>query len=379
MKNTPVALLGIFLASVLASSDAASEYLAYSITEKAKTPLPENIDSIEAKHLVNLEWGEFDGRRSRVGVLEADNTSSASSFTITTMGGTMDYGGANTQVPMNGIEAIVTDTMARTGRFRLVERKVLGDVLAEQDLASSGRVAKPSGAATGNVLGAQYLVQLVITDYEAKTKSSKGGIGGFVTNRVPGLGGVGLSRGEGRVGINFRLIDATTSEVLYTKQVESIIKNAGLIVGGGALIGDVGLGGFYSSYSKTPIGQAVIAGINKGVYELIKQIGAQPAEGSIIKADANEIWINLGADVVTVGEQLTVMHKGEELIDPDTGISLGSMDTNLGSIQVSQTQEKFSIARPVSLSGNPARGDKVVSQAAPPTIEYASSFTPPRR
>ena len=79
------------------------------------------------------------------------------------------------------------------------------------------------------------------------------------------------------VGLNFRLIDATTSEVLYTKQVESIIKESGLTLAGAGWTGDAVLGGFISSYAKTPIGQAVIAGINKGVYDVIKEIGARPA------------------------------------------------------------------------------------------------------
>ena len=61
---------------------------------------------------------------------------------------------------------------------------MLGQVLREQDLVSSGCIAKPSGAKTGNVLGAQYLVQLVITDYEAKTSGTNSGIGGLVTSRV---------------------------------------------------------------------------------------------------------------------------------------------------------------------------------------------------
>jgi curli biogenesis system outer membrane secretion channel CsgG len=367
----------LLVAASLAGS-AAADYLAYSITDTDRSPLPQRIDKVQARHLVNLEWGDYNGKRSRVGVLQVDNRSSAGSYTVVTVGGVVDYGG-NSQVPVNGIEAIVTDTMNRSGRFRLVERQVLGDVLGEQDLAASGRVAKPSGAATGKVLGAQYLVQVVVTDYESKTSSSKGGLGGFVSRRVPALGGVGVSSGEGRVGLNFRLIDAVTSEVVYTKQIESIIKESGFTVGGAGYFGDMALGGFYDTYKKTPIGQAVIAGINKGVYELVQQVGAAPAEGSVIKADANEIWINLGADVIAVGEQLTVMKKGEELIDPETGISLGSSDTVLGTIEVSRVQEKFAIARPAALSATPGRGDKVVSLAPPPSIEFASSFRAPKK
>ncbi len=188
-----------------------------------------------------------------------------------------------------------------------------------------------------------------------------------------------MSRGQGRVGINFRLIDATTSEVLYTKQVESVMKQSGLFLAGAGWNSDAVMGGFMSSYAKTPIGQAVIAGINKGVYDVVKEIGARPAEGTVIKAEGKRVWLNIGDDGVDIGDRLTVMAKGEELIDPETGISLGSADTKVGDIEVIQVSEKFSIAQSVSLPKPPSRGDRVVSQAPPPPIEYAASWQPPKK
>lgn len=359
---------------------AQAEYLAFAVGEVSEIALPERIDKIDAKYLLNMKWSEYVGARSRVAVLEVDNNSSSSSYNMTGPDGqsfSWSFDNAD-QVPVNGIEAIVTDVMNQTGRFRLVERQVLGSILQEQDLAASGRIAKPSGAKTGNILGAQYLVQVVVTDYEANTSSTSGGALGVLT-RIPLLGGIGVKSGKGRVGLNFRLIDAETSEVLYTKQIESIIKESGLTVGGAAFGGGGALGGFFSNYAKTPIGQAVIAGINKGVYGLIKEIGVAPASGSIIKTEGNKVWINIGSNVVSVGELLTVMSKGEELIDPDTGISLGSSETQIGSIRVSQAQEKFSIADAVALNGNVKRGDKVISTVAPPNIEFADKWKTPKR
>ena len=362
-----------FLALVASTSWA--EYLAYSVSADGNRPLPENIDAIEAKHLLNIEWGTFQGAKSRLGVLQVDNTSGAGSYTISTGGTTVEYGGYGTQVPMNGIEAIVTDTLARTNRFRLVERAVLGDVLGEQDLAASGRVAQPSGAATGNVLGAQYLVQVVVTNYETDVKDSSKGIGGFLT-RAAGLpvAGVGIQSGEGVVGLNFRLINAETSEIMFTKQIESVIKESGLTFGGGVVFSGGGRGGFMDEYSKTPIGQAVIAGINKGVFDLVKQIGTQAASGSVVKAEGGQVWLNLGEDSVAIGDQLNIMRKGEELIDPDTGISLGSSDTLLGTVEVMQVQPQFSIARTVAVNGDVARGDRALSLATPAEMEFASSW-----
>ncbi|MGB5738531.1 MAG: hypothetical protein WBM54_04240, partial [Woeseia sp.] len=157
-----------------------------------------------------------------------------------------------------------------------------------------------------------------------------------------------------------------------------VINESNLSLGGIGFGSDIALGGFFSSYSRTPIGQAVIAGINQGVFDLIKEIGSKGAEGSIVKADAAQIYLNLGEDSVAVGDILEVRSKGEELIDPETGISLGGAETVLGTIRVTQVQEKFSIAAPAALSTTPARGAKVVSTTPPAPLEFADSFSNPK-
>lgn len=369
----------VLLAGGLGSMTAAADYLAYAVGEEARVPLPESIDGIDARYLLNLEWGDYDGARSRLGVLPVDNTSGSRSFTMAGAGGSYGWSMDDAdQVPVNGIEAIVTDVLNRTGRFRLLERQALEAVLDEQDLASTGRVARPSGAATGNVLGAQYLVQVVVTDYESKTSGTSGGLGALFGDRVPVIGGVGVKSGTGRVGLNFRLIDAETSEVAYSRQVESTINETGLTFGGGASSDQGDLAGFFSSYSRTPIGQAVIAGINKGVYELAKQIGAAAASGAVVKAEPGRIWVNLGAGTVAQGDVLRVLEEGEALIDPETGLDLGSSTMEIARATVMQVEEKFSIAALESGATVPARGDRVESMAAPPSMEFADTWQVPR-
>ncbi len=303
-------MMSVFLAMVMALGglqNALADYVAYSVGEKDKSPLPERLDKIDTKYLLNIEWGDYSGRKTRLGVLKVDNNSSSSSFTVTSSLGDVNYSDSTTGVPVNGIESIVIDSLAQTGRFRLVERAELASVLGEQDLVTSGRIAKSSGAETGNVLGAEFLVQLVITDYETKTSGTDKGVGGLLFSKIPLFGG-----------------------------------------------------------------------INQAVFELIKQVGAKPPEGSIVKADASQIYTNLGQDSVAVGDRLQVLRKGEELIDPETGISLGGSSTAIGEIEVTQVQEKFSIASPVSMNGSPERGDKVVGTKIAAPLEFASKWKKPK-
>ena len=360
-----------------------SDYLAYTVGEKSEIPLPENIDGIEAKYLVSLKWGAYTGPQSRVMVLPIEDINAEPESVVMKRKSEGEVTEeievtAKSKVSVTEVEALVINAINQTGRFRLVERQMLGEVFKEQDLGESGRLARPSAAKVGNVLGAQYMMKVVVTDYEedVSTRRDAGAVG--VLSKAVGLGGASVTTKESRVGMSFRLIDAETSELLFTKQIETYISESNRVFGGGIAAGGVGAIGVFTRYLKTPLGQAIIAGINKGVYELVKQIGSLPASGRVIKAEGDKVWVNIGKDVVSPGDVLKVKSKGEELIDPDTGISLGSDDTEIGTVRVSQAEEKFSVAQVVSTTGLVKRGDKVISTVLPPRIEFADRWEEPR-
>ena len=371
------ALAGAILALAVAGM-AHADYVAYAVTEKGEFPLPESLEGIDHKNLISMRWGEYVGARSRVAVLEVDNTSDAGTFTISGPGGEV-YSAANfdyaQQVPVNGIEAMVTDVMQRSARFRMVERESLGAVLDEQNLGDSSRVSQPSAAKIGKVLGAQYLVQAVVTSYEPEYKKKKGGLGGITKGL---LGGAKVGKSKSLVGMNFRLIDAETSEIIFTKQVDVIMSTTEFALGGAGWGSGGALGGFLSNYSKTPIGQGVMTAVNIGVYALVQQIGSAPVDGSVIKVEADRIYVNLGDDVLNPGDTLTAVIMGEELIDPDTGLSLGGEEEAIGTLQVISVAEKFSIAEPLRCDASRlTRGDKIVPAKEAAPLQYAAAWDGP--
>ena len=212
----------------------------------------------------------------------------------------------------------------QTGRFRLVERQMLNEVFKEQDLGDSGRFAKPSAAKIGNVLGAQYMMKVVVTDYEedVSTKRDAGAVG--ILSKAGGSWCCECDEERKSRGYEFS-IDRCRDErvVILRKQIETYISESNRVFGGGIGAGGVGAIGVFTRYLKTPLGQAIIAGINKGVYELVKQIGSLPASGRVIKAEGDKLWVNIGKDVVSPGDVLKVKSKGEELIDPGYGDQSG--------------------------------------------------------
>ena len=105
---------------------------------------------------------------------------------------------------------MLTNELAGTDKFKLVERHKLGAVLDEQDLAQSGRVKKSTGAKLGQMTGAQYVVVATVSAFDNKTRDTGGGIS------FHGIG-VGGKQEEAYIAVDLRVIDTTSGEILQVE------------------------------------------------------------------------------------------------------------------------------------------------------------------
>jgi len=156
-----------------------------------------------------------------------------------------------------GMADQVVDALVNDGSFRVIERKKLDTVLAEQDFAASDR-ADPSAAKlakVGKVLGVKYIIAGSITKFGGEEKNySTGGIGG---RRLGALGGLGLKKAKTEVSLTARVIDATTGEILVSTKGEGVSnKGGGLRVAAGAFGGAGGFSMSSSDYKSSAIGEA---------------------------------------------------------------------------------------------------------------------------
>jgi curli biogenesis system outer membrane secretion channel CsgG len=247
-------------------------------------------------------------------------------------------------------EMVITELM-RTNRFIVVERGALNEVLSEQDLGASGRVRQETAARIGEVLGAQVLVKGAITEFIEK---ESGGAGGIVISGI----GIGGKTSTGHVAMDMRLIDATTGQILQSERAEGKITSSG--IGGIAFFSGVAFGG--TAYKKTALGKATRAAVSEAVMFIVNNMEDQPWQGSVVKVEGNQIYINAGYNMnISPDAVFTVFSKGEELIDPTTGLSLGSALKRSGTVRVSQVSDKFSVAVVIEGSGF-KRGDVVKLQ-----------------
>ncbi|HEX7831617.1 MAG TPA: CsgG/HfaB family protein [Thermoanaerobaculia bacterium] len=153
------------------------------------------------------------------------------------------YGGVGSD-----LAGMLTNELAGTGNFKMVERDKLDAVLDEQDLADSGRVSKKSGAKIGKLTGAQYLVVATLTAFESDVK----GTGGGLSFRGISVGG---KKEDAYLAVDLRVIDTTTGEIEFTRTIEARASSGGLAVG----VYRGGFGGNLSKYEKTPTGKAIRA------------------------------------------------------------------------------------------------------------------------
>jgi curli biogenesis system outer membrane secretion channel CsgG len=153
------------------------------------------------------------------------------------------YGGVGSD-----LAGMLTNELAGTGNFKMVERQKLDAVLDEQDLADSGRVSKKTGAKIGKLTGAQYLVTATLSAFESDVK----GTGGGVSFRGISVGG---KKEDAYMAVDLRVIDTTTGEIEFTRSVEARASSGGLAVG----VYRGGFGGNLSKYEKTPTGKAIRA------------------------------------------------------------------------------------------------------------------------
>jgi curli biogenesis system outer membrane secretion channel CsgG len=237
-------------------------------------------------------------------------------------------------------EMVITELM-NTNRFIVVERGALNEVLTEQDLGESGRIRTETAARVGEVLGAQVLVKGAVTEFIEK---ESGGAGGIVISGI----GIGGKTNTGHVAIDMRLIDATTGQILQSHRAEGQIKSTG--IGGIAFFKGVVFGG--TTFKKTALGQATRASVKDAVRFVVENMEDQAWQGRVVKVDGGKIYINAGSNMNISNDMVfTVYAKGEELIDPDTGLSLGSTMSRSGTVRVIQVADKFSVAQTIEGSG----------------------------
>ena len=171
-----------------------------------------------------------------------------------------------------GISDMLVDELVNDGSFRVIERKRLDAILAEQDLAQSER-ADPSAKTLvqiGKLLGARYVVTGSVTKFGTENSNKSFSGGGWGSKY--GVGSVGTAKGKANVAIATRVIDTTTGEIMASAKGEGTSKRSGLLLAGsgGGAVGAAGHIEFGSSgFRDTILGEATEVAVKETATKLI--------------------------------------------------------------------------------------------------------------
>lgn len=251
-----------------------------------------------------------------------------------------------------GLAAQLTTALIESGHFIVVERAALGDVLREQEMALEKVVSKETTAKVGQVLGAQLLVKGAVTEFEQEA----GGGGLRLGIGLPGIGlGGGATTVNAHVGMDLRLIDTTTGQVVRSLRAEGKASKTG--VAATIDVRNVSLGG--DVFQTTPLGIATREAIQRAVLAIQSHMERVPWTGRVMEVIDNQVYINAGQDAaIKVGDTFAVTSVVRELTDPETGAVRGLIENQVGQVRVEKVEEKLSVGQ--MLQGiAPKRGDLV--------------------
>lgn len=225
------------------------------------------------------------------------------------------------RAPGDGMADMLTTALVKSGEYTVVERKDVAAVLEEQRLGESGAVTQESATRLGKVLGVELAVVGSVTEFGHSKQDIGGTVKGF---------GLGVKKQKATVAVDVRLISTTTGEILKAEHVRREESSSGLSV-------STREGSFNnaSDFDNSIVGKATRAAIEDIVTLIRENAGETTWSGKVILVKEGTVYFKPGEDGgVKIGDRFAVFQKGEDLIDPDTGLSLGSEENKIGLLEV---------------------------------------------
>jgi|KBSSwiStaDraftv2_1062776.scaffolds.fasta_scaffold00031_22 curli biogenesis system outer membrane secretion channel CsgG len=251
----------------------------------------------------------------------------------------------------NAQDMLVTE-LVKSGRYRVIERERLNDILREKGLSIGGDIDPRTAVQAGKLLGVEYLCGGSITELGVANRNvSTGGVGGLL-GRATGIGvpSVNVRSQKMDAAFDARCFSTTTGEIVWADSATESTSDSSVYV--------AGAGGGVDDQRKLdrlvrPVVVKLAASLSKKELASSGLGGSGDASGvagKIAKADGGVLYLNVGSEAgVKEGEEFDVYRVGEQIKDPDTGELLGVNETRVGRIRVTSVKgPRLSTASAVS-------------------------------
>ncbi len=309
------------------------------------SPVRDTLNTDDDQDWIGLRFTEYDGPRMRLGVLKVINKSAESE----------ERGWAEKiEVPVSGIQELLTVALYDTRRFDVIEQKRIADIEAQQTRKDVTEPSPSSIVNVGKVVGAQYLVYGTVNEWSPERASRSMGPGSVFA----------AGKKEAEVAITFALADVATGQILFTTAERARLGEWSF--GWGAPGGGGG-----ATTQKTPVSYAVRACVSKAAFKIARFLRDRKWKGSVVDIKGGDVYVNAGSQQGMAPQmKLSVQSVRGIVRDPESRMVLGEDLRGIGTLDVIAVQNGFSVARVVEGCRGIKRGDRV---------ELATSPLPPER
>jgi curli biogenesis system outer membrane secretion channel CsgG len=305
------------------------------------TVIPSVMAAPQPIHIASgVEQINLKGKR-RIAVLDFDFASvSESGYSLGLYG---DEGGAK------GISNLLTNKLVQNGNFIVVERSRIEAILAEQNLAVSGRIEPTTAVQIGRILGVDAVLLGSVTKFYVEDKSQGVSLGGFL-----GLGG-NSKKQTATVQLTTRLVSTATGEILAVSEGNG---KANASNQGGSVFG------ISSSSDGDSADRILGAAVEQAVDQVVGSLAASAPKlaalpgivptDSLVIADVSgdQVVLNKGGNEgFRPGMILTVERVLKEIKDPTTGQLLKRETQAIGRLQLTEVDAGVSTAKILSGTG----------------------------
>jgi curli biogenesis system outer membrane secretion channel CsgG len=214
----------------------------------------------------------------------------------------------------------ITDNIINTRKFEVVERDRLEAVMSERNLADAGLLEEGTAPEAGKIKAAGWIIYGSVLSLGVDADAAT-------------LGNMAASKVTAKVEIQLRLADASTGSIKASKTIISTKSQSRMVGDGRATAGNI---------SEQVLTDAIRDASQK-ITEALMEL-AYPVK--VIKVNRADMIVTMTKEQAVPDSVYEVFAPGEGLIDPDTGISLGSSEEYIGRVVVKRSMPKFTIMEP---------------------------------
>jgi curli biogenesis system outer membrane secretion channel CsgG len=214
--------------------------------------------------------------------------------------------------------------MTQTNKFAVLDRESISDFVDEKQMLLSFDAPLGEQAKLAETLGADYLLVGTITQAFVERIEKRLEAANYTTREY-----------KARFNFNYRLIDSSTKQVILAMDEEDYLENEEVRKLSDEQSED--------EWNSTQIRDAFLSiAANNIIEKIIDRV--YPIKIAAIQDDG-QVILNQGGERMKEGMILEVFTTGKEIIDFDTGESLGTVENHVADIEIQKVANALSYAK----------------------------------